>query len=320
MRTLSNFNLPNQSQRSNISFQEEGKSSQESPFSFILAVLVIAIGIFVLFNSFLGPKKLPTQVSQNPLKETVEKSLEGSIGTYAVAIADLKGKEKFNLNEHKTFAAGSLYKLWVMVAVFEKIQAGQLKEDQLLSENIADLNAEFNINPNLAEQTEGEITLTVKDALNQMIVISHNYAALLLTKQIKLSSVEAFLKEKGFADSKVGYDGEDPLTSAADTAFFFEKLYKGELGNEENTNKMFSLLKKQQLNDKLPKYLPAKDATAAHKTGEIGPFSHDGGIIFTSFGDYILVVLSESSSPAGANERIAQISKAVFEYFKEKNT
>ncbi len=307
MRTLNNFD----------SYQESN-CPKEGVFRFLLAIFIIAAGIFVLFNSLFGSKNKPTHLSPNLLKETVEKSLEGSNGTYAIVITDLKGQEKYTLNEHKTFSAGSLYKLWVMATVFEKIQAGELKEGLLLSESISNLNAEFNIDPELAEQTEGTISLTVKDALNQMIVISHNYAALALTKKVKLSSVAAFVKKAELTDSKVGYDGGDPLTSAADTALFFEKLYKGELGNEETTNKMISLLKKQLLNDKIPKYLPAKDTTVAHKTGEIGWFSHDGGIIFTSFGDYILVILSENSSPAGANERIAQVSKDVYGYFKQK--
>jgi beta-lactamase class A len=56
----------------------------------------------------------------------------------------------------------------------------------------------------------------------------------------------------------------------------------------------------------------------AHKTGELGQVSHDGGIVYTEKGDYIIVVLSESTLPKGAEERIANISKDVYAYFMSK--
>lgn len=83
----------------------------------------------------------------------------------------------------------------------------------------------------------------------------------------------------------MGINGENPTTTSFDIALFFEKLYKGELANEENTQKMLDLLKKQELNNKLSKYLP-EEIDVAHKTGEIGWFSHDAGIVYTNYGDY----------------------------------
>ena len=79
---------------------------------------------------------------------------------------------------------------------------------------------------------------------------------------------------------------------------------------------MMELLKNQKLNKKLPKYLP-EGTVLAHKTGEIGWVSHDGGIVFQENGDYIIVVLSESSVPAGAEDRIAKISEAAYQYFSQ---
>ena len=79
---------------------------------------------------------------------------------------------------------------------------------------------------------------------------------------------------------------------------------------------MTTLLKGQVLNEKIPKYLPP-NTVFAHKTGELGQYSHDGGIVFANFGDYIIVVLSKSSSPKDANERIAEISKEVYKYFNK---
>ena len=82
------------------------------------------------------------------------------------------------------------------------------------------------------------------------------------------------------------------------------------------SKRMLDLLSQQRLNDRIPKYL-SDDVEVAHKTGEIGGFKHDAGIIFAK--DPILfVVLSESNSPQGAAERIAKLSKNAYYYFESK--
>jgi beta-lactamase class A len=253
----------------------------------------------------------------NSLKDLVDDALEGTKGTYGIAITNLKTGEAYYAHEHKIFETGSLYKLWIMATVYKQIQNGQLQEDQVLSEDVDTLNEKFYIASDSAEQTEGTITFTVHDALSQMITISDNYAALLLTEKIRLSSVATFLKENGFTESLVGTTGGSPTATPYDIALFFEKLYKEKLANQEYTNEMINLLKDQQLNDGLPKYLP-DTSQIANKTGEIDFFKHDAGIVFTDKGDYIIVVMSESDFPLGAQERIALVSKGVFDYFTNK--
>lgn len=290
----------------------------------MILIFILAAGTYFLLNSGIfgmfsqsnttASEDNSSQIKTSSLKDAVEKALIGTKGTYGITIKNLKTGESYYANEHKSFKAGSLYKLWIMVVVFNKIQDGSITEDQVLSQSVSILNNKFSIDPSLAELKKGRVTLSVNDALQQMITISHNYAALLLVEKIKLSTVAAYLEENGFYDSKVGTDGAEPVTNPFDMALFFEKLYQGELANQEKTGKMLDLLLKQQNKNKLPKYLPS-DVTVAHKTGELGWFSHDAGIVYSPKGDYIIVVLSESESPAGAEDRIAELSKAVYEYF-----
>lgn len=249
-----------------------------------------------------------------PLGKVVQASLNGTTGTYGIVIKNLKTNESYSFNEHKVFLSGSLYKLWVMALSYKQIQAKTLLPDEILSEDIVTLNKDFYIDPDLAEETEGNITLSVTQALHQMIVISHNYAALLLTKKIGLSKVAAFLSGNGFTESQVGTHGDAPKTTAFDIALFYQKLYNYQLADQEHTKEMLDLLKAQQLNDKIPKYLP-DSIDSAHKTGELGQFNHDAGIIFSPKGNYIIVVLSETNNPAAAKERIAKISEGVYNYF-----
>ncbi len=263
------------------------------------------------------PAEDGSRANSERLKDVVDGALEGATGSYGIYIKNFKTGESYVSGEHNVFNPASLYKLWVMAAVYQKIQDGQLAEDQVLREDVSVLNQKFDIDPELAEKTEGVITFSVREALQQMITISDNYAALLLTEKIGLSSVAAFLKENDLTGSAVGTTGGFPVSTPYDIARFFEKLYRGDVANPKYTAEMITLLKNQKLNNGIPKYLP--DASrVANKTGEIDRFKHDAGIIYTDSGDYSIVVMSESSYPPGAQERIARVSKAVFDYFTHK--
>ena len=96
--------------------------------------------------------------------------------------------------------------------------------------------------------------------------------------------------------------------------FFFEKLYKGELIDPMYSQKMLTLLKAQQINHKIPKYLP-DTVMIAHKTGELDEFSHDAGIVYTAEGDYVIVLLSDSDNPRAAEEVLARTSESIYSYF-----
>lgn len=296
-----------------------------------LCVLVSIVVLFIFFapgkknqekttlgNSTVSDSKpLAEQirVKNNQLKPLVSQALLNTKGSYSVAISNITTGESYMQNEHRQYQAASLYKLWVMATVFQQIEQGNMQEDDPLPADVAELNKRFLIASESAELTEGRLDFTVGSALRQMITISHNYAALALTAKVRLSTVAEFLEEHGLNESQVSRSDSPPLTTASDVALFFTKLLNGELANEENTAKMIALLKAQRLNNKLPRYLP--DGTViAHKTGELGLFSHDGGIVYLPNGkQYIIVVMSETLYPASAEERIGQISRNVYEYF-----
>ena len=293
----------------------------------LIVIIILSLGVVYLLLNYVSKfQKADVTVNKvtvkpsvtvtkktalDSLKNRVELTLSGTEGTYAVAIKNFKTGESFNLNEHKVFIAASLYKNWIMAETFNQISKGDINEDQILSQSISVLNDEFNISEEDAELKEGTVTMRVKEALEKMITVSDNYAALLLSEKIRFSRVSSYLQKHGFNESSLGVP---PKTTVYDTALFYEKLYRGELADQVYTTKMLDLLKKQQRKGGLPKYLPP-NTEIAHKTGELGSVKHDGGIVFSNRGDYIIVVMSETGSQSAAAERIANISKTVYEYF-----
>lgn len=293
---------------------------------FSISVLLLLIALVVLVNikdqpiaaRVFSPVKdtilenLPF-VDKPSLSEIVDSSLDKTKGEYSLVIKNLKTGKTYMRNENRVYKSASLYKLWVMATVFEKIKKEEVKENEILSSSIPDLYSKFDLATESAEFSEDIIELSVINALTQMIVISHNHSALLLSNRVGNPSVSDFLKEYKFVNSKISYP---PITTAKDIANFFEKLYKGEIIDRAYSDRMTELLKKQQINDRIPKLLP-KDIKVAHKTGEFEGVKHDAGIVFAQNGDYIFVALSQSNNPRGAAERISIVSKAVFDYFNE---
>ncbi len=263
-----------------------------------------------------SPSATPGVKPSMELTRAVETALDGTTGRYGIVIQNLKTGERYGRNPHTVFVTGSLYKLWVIAAVYEQLRAGTIHEDTQLTADIAGLNREFFISPEVAEQTDGTISLTVSEAMDQMIRISDNYSALLLTNQVTVPAISQMLQMNELYESTIGVNGGLPTATPFDIARFYEKLYHGQLGDKASSDAMQDILKTQALNNKIPKYLP-DGIEIAHKTGELDGFSHDAGIVYTSAGDYIIVILSQSDDPLLANERISLVSQTVYNYFTQ---
>lgn len=253
------------------------------------------------------------QLFDDQLDKSINEALAGTNGTYAIIIKDLRTGKTYTKNEHESFETASLYKLWVMAETYRQVADGTLTEETGMKNSVESLNKIFNISSESAELQEGEISLTVKQALEKMITISDNYSAYLLMTKIRTSSVRSLLESQNFSSSSIG---PEPKTDPADMALFLEKLYRNELGTREHTEKMLDLLGKQQLNDRIPKYLP-KGIKVMHKTGELGRMKHDVGIVSGPSGDYIIVLMSDSNNPQAAAERLAKVSENVYNYMSK---
>lgn len=303
----------------------------------ILIVVLIFLSNFI-FNIYFYKVDLNKAVFINPLAKEIihnastfinsrqnsvglEKIVQNILGkeneNFAIVIFNIETGERYYLNEEKTFDTASLYKLWVMAVSFQQIELGFLNQTDVLSDSISSLDKKFNLTTNEKEAGDQVISWPVENALENMITISDNYSAYLLTQKIGIQKISDFLSKQGFSESKVGTTNSGPKTSASDMAIFLERLVNGRFGNQEDTETMVKLLKSQKVNTKLTKYLPST-VVIAHKTGELGSFSHDVGIAYLPNGNYIFVAMSKTNDQLDANEKIAKISKEVYEYFLKK--
>lgn len=286
---------------------------------FLIALIFFSAVLFYFINRLYASGQIISPIPPEPkqsvsLSNLIQSELKETSGSYGIVIKNLKTGEYYSLNGQRIFLSGSLYKLWVMGTVYQQIKDGALHQDNVLSQDISVLNEEFYLDSQTAERVDGAITFSIKEALTQMIIFSDNYAALLLAEKVKLSEIASFLLKKNLTQSKVGIEGAAPTVTPYDIGLFLEKLYHNKIVDKQSSQEMLDLLKKQQVNHKIPKNLPEK-IIIAHKTGELEKFSHDAGIVFAAKGNYLIVILSESETPALAEEKIAKISLGVYNYF-----
>ena len=309
--------------------EKEGKKSY---FSFLFLAVIAPI-FFVYSLNYLSKTPTVQNVILNPVRQILgdffspvhkiaNKELYSKGGEFAVVVKNLKTGEAYSHNSDLQFESASLYKLWVMNVTYQKIKDGKLSEEDTIDAKIDDLDKTLGntvTTPTPADGATGDQTSTeppktvsfkVGDALNKMITVSDNYAALTLTNKLGTKIISKFLTDTGYSDSNFN---SPPLTSARDIASFLEQLHEGKLIDNLYSDKMLSLLKNQELNDRIPKYLPT-DVVVAHKTGELEGNKHDAGIVFSKSGDYIIVVLSKSTNPKTASENIANFSREIYKF------
>lgn len=305
-----------------------------------IVFVIILVPIVIIFISNLNSSEAdkvfdPTSNSslqagaqtevEGRLDEVINESLQNDLD-YAVVVKNFKTREEYRLNDKKEFDAASLYKLWVMGEVLRQVKDGDLgldgivagdknRYDDLLILKTPTPTVEGSSPDQVEEKEPQPISMNTEVALNKMITESDNYAALLLVDKVGYQNIDRFLKLYNFDDSSFG---QPPKTTASDIAAFFEMLYIGEIVNEDYSKSMTDILKKQTLNDRIPKYLP-DNTEVAHKTGELLGNKHDAGIVYSENGNYMIIVLSKTEDEAIAAEKIAKLSEAVFNYFEGVN-
>lgn len=287
---------------------DTGRSSRKTGFKIaiflIFIVWMISVWQFHLSPSFEEKVKGEQVVLENRdkvlgLEKTVVQALSGANSTYGIVIKNLVTGESFFQNENRSFASASLYKLWLAKIVYQHIKEGRMAFTDEITEDIAALNSYYGISDEDAEFTSGVYSLTVGEAIHQMITISHNNSALALAKKVKARNIM-------------------PQVTPLQVAEFFEDLYFGKMIDATASSQLLAVLKKQENKEMIPNLLP-KETVVAHKTGNLGKFTHDAGIVFSPKGDYVIVLMSESDYPPGAKERMAQVSKAVWDYFTSQD-
>jgi len=237
-------------------------------------------------------------------------------GNYGVYIKDLKRGTTYKVNANQPFATASIYKLAVMYKTYDAINRGELKKYDVLTENESTLDQI--LMPEADINTNGTVSYKVADALRAMITVSDNYSALILANKLGWKNIDDFLHQQKIEGFDLVYH-QQPTATAESIANLMERIFRNTAVNSQSSQEMKDLLLAQQINDRIPKYLP-EGVKVAHKTGELDYFRHDAGIVYGKNSTYIFVFLSETSAPQDAVENIASLSKKMYDALENPNS
>lgn len=255
----------------------------------------------------------------------VERIIRKALGRVGLVARALATGEEIQWGAGERFPAASLIKLPVLVEALRQQQEGALSLDETVPIRPEDRVGGFGV----LKEMPSLATLSLRDLLGLMIVVSDNTAANLCIARVGMAAVNSACRSLGFGgtilqrkmmDVNARERGQDNFTTPADMAALLEMLAAGRILTPAGCAFAIEIMKRQQVNDRLPLLLPAGTAVA-HKTGELNGVRHDVGIVYAPAGPVVVAALTsgfdtplDSGLIGGeASALIAQISRLIYE-------
>ncbi len=288
-----------------------------------LFVYFVSLG-FIFLSVFLYCKL------QNFKKKRVEYALRENItdvvnsfsGKYTFLVKVLTDKGIiFSYHSNMRVVAASLIKVPIMITIFYAIKDGLLSLDDEITLKEEDKATGSGV----LKYKKFPYKLSLKKLLWFMIVHSDNTATNRIIDILGFDYINKIFNQIGLKetvlmrkmmDFRARNKGRENYTSCRDIVYLLEGIYRKSMFTSGDSEFMLSLLKRQTINDRIPKYLPSS-VDIAHKTGLEKGIVSDAGIIFSKECDYaICVMASRFKTYKEAKDFIAKLSLVVYNTLK----
>jgi len=223
---------------------------------------------------------------------------KGKVWIYA---KNLDTGATYSLNGDERVRTASTIKLAVMVEAFARVAEQRAKWTDEIIMTKEKKQPDGGVLQELADGTR----LTLRDAVNLMIVVSDNTGANLTLDFLTTDAVNARMDSLGLTKTrslrKIGGGGEskaysDPVnkgfgigvTTPHEMVSLMEKLERGEVVNAETSHEMIALLKRQQQHQGVGRSL--NGVPIASKSGSLDALRSDVGIIYSKRGRIAMAI------------------------------
>ena len=224
--------------------------------------------------------------------------LKGKVSSYA---KNLETGDAYSLNADDRVRTASTIKLPIMVAVFALVADGKAAWTDELTLTASNKVQGSGI---LLEFGDGH-KLTLRDAVNLMIVVSDNSATNMVLDAITADEVNARMDALGLKQTrslrKIGGGGsskagDDPankgfgigVSTPREMVTLLEKLDRGEVVSAAASKEMIDLLKRQQYRDGIGRNMLG--TVIAGKPGALDRLRSEAGIIFSPRGRIAMAI------------------------------
>ncbi|GAA4705871.1 serine hydrolase [Brevibacillus fulvus] len=264
------------------------------------------------------------------IQPSLQELLDKAGGIWGIVIEDLTTGEQLVWNEQRPFYAASLIKVPIMAAVFAEVYNGNRSFADTCLLRQEDLVGGAGV---LQHMTPGT-AFTLWDLTTLMIIQSDNTATNILIDLLGKERIRQMIQQLGMTNSQFHHklmivpakaEGSNEV-SAAGMAALFRQLSKGQILSYHSCQQMIAILKKQQLRDCLPYYLPEPDHPVigglplwelANKTGMVRHIQHDVGILYLGQHAILIAMLSQNVEARLARETIGRTGKLLFDHYRQ---
>lgn len=301
---------------------------------FLAFVLAPVLGACALRAAATGPAGAPTHapapapVTLAELRASIERRIAGVPNAQAaVWLQDLATGETLAVNATTSFHAASTMKVPVMIELFRRVDAGELRLDgavrlrnqftSIVDGSLFTLDAGDDSDSSLYAKAGQPVSL--RELNDRMITRSSNLATNAVIELLDPRRVDATAHalgagtiqvRRGVEDTKAFNAGLNNTTSARDLGVLMAALAQHRAASSASCDAMLEILRRQEFNDEIPAGLP-KGTPVAHKTGWITATTHDAAIIYPpNRAPYVLVVLTRTIPERAVAQRLmADISR-----------
>lgn len=242
---------------------------------------------------------------------------EGEVGLY---VRDLEGGWGYGIRADESFFSASVIKVPIMIAVYRKIDEGELSLQDAFPTSAKDWAAGAGW---LQWEPPGEAH-TVQDYLWMMMNHSDNVATNALSRAVggpnyvnevaeSLGAEDTVLYQK-VTSERAAVTALDNRSTPRDMATLMQKIAAGEAASPESSEKMVELMRKNAHEPWLENGVP-EGVEVANKAGWLYRVYNEVGIVFHQERPYAVAILSKHgpSSSEQAGPLLSEISKALWE-------
>ena len=242
-----------------------------------------------------------TAQSQTNLDDQVKPIVASFKGKVSLFAKNLDTGETYALNPDERVRTASTIKIAVMIEAFARVAEGKAKwTDEVVLTKEKKVSGSGILN----ELSDG-LKLTLRDAVNLMMILSDNTATNLVLDVLTTDAVNARMESLGFKQikimRKVGSGGEsaagkDPenkkfglgMATPREMVLVMEKLERGEIVSPAISKEMIELMKREQGRNAIGRSL--SNVPMAGKYGALDKLRSAVGILYTKNGRIAMAI------------------------------
>lgn len=281
------------------------------------------------------------------LKARVEQAIAESDANIGVAIRHIESGESLYIDADTPVPLASVVKIPVLIEAFRQMGEGRFA----LSDRWMLTHEHKALGSGILTQFDDDLNLTVKDLLTLMIIVSDNTATDILMTYLGIDNIDPTIHSLGLEKTHVAHtlteiftdmlpsanpdqdrfelakweaahgvrrDGfayslgaDNNVGTPRELTRLVEMIFKQEMLTPDACAGMLDILLRQQLNDRLPRFLPP-GTRVAHKTGSFSGVRNDSGIIYVNDQSHVAVTtLTTWDHRAVQGDGIAEWRRAI---------